>query len=258
MPTSVVMPALEMAQETGKVVSWLKKEGERVAKGDMPKLFHESDDPDRKVPIVWDPKDFMVVVAGDPWRNNAYVMAHNAFMGYPTGKQIRLPANWDALLAQAARELHAVFARQAQVEEHQIHGALRALQHLERFALEDFLPRGGQEAVGVFLCGAGVFQLVGGRGVVDVAVRIAGDERERIGGRFFQVQTDPHRQLARKRHQPEIAHSQSADLDVDRSLPRLDVLRVMLLEQVERLVLLFFYQEDFEQDSFRIKLFLHE
>jgi pyruvate dehydrogenase E2 component (dihydrolipoamide acetyltransferase) len=32
---SVVMPALEMAQETGKVVSWLKKEGETVVKGEM-------------------------------------------------------------------------------------------------------------------------------------------------------------------------------------------------------------------------------
>jgi pyruvate dehydrogenase E2 component (dihydrolipoamide acetyltransferase) len=32
---SVVMPALEMAQETGKVVSWLKKDGDRVAKGEM-------------------------------------------------------------------------------------------------------------------------------------------------------------------------------------------------------------------------------
>src|SRR5688572_9451091 len=29
------MPALEMAQETGKLVSWLKKEGEQVTKGDM-------------------------------------------------------------------------------------------------------------------------------------------------------------------------------------------------------------------------------
>lgn len=35
MPVSVVMPALEMAQETGKVVRWLKKEGEQVAKGEM-------------------------------------------------------------------------------------------------------------------------------------------------------------------------------------------------------------------------------
>ena len=35
MAISVVMPALEMAQETGKLVSWLKKEGEPVKKGDM-------------------------------------------------------------------------------------------------------------------------------------------------------------------------------------------------------------------------------
>jgi pyruvate dehydrogenase E2 component (dihydrolipoamide acetyltransferase) len=35
MAISVVMPALEMAQETGKLVSWLKQEGEQVRKGDM-------------------------------------------------------------------------------------------------------------------------------------------------------------------------------------------------------------------------------
>jgi pyruvate dehydrogenase E2 component (dihydrolipoamide acetyltransferase) len=35
MGISVVMPALEMAQETGKLVAWLKKEGEQVRKGDM-------------------------------------------------------------------------------------------------------------------------------------------------------------------------------------------------------------------------------
>src|SRR5262245_5088649 len=35
MATSVVMPALEMAQETGKIVSWLKKEGETVTKGEI-------------------------------------------------------------------------------------------------------------------------------------------------------------------------------------------------------------------------------
>jgi len=35
MPISVVMPALEMAQETGKLVSWRKKEGATVAKGEI-------------------------------------------------------------------------------------------------------------------------------------------------------------------------------------------------------------------------------
>jgi pyruvate dehydrogenase E2 component (dihydrolipoamide acetyltransferase) len=42
MATSVVMPALEMAQETGKIISWLKKEGEAIIKGE-PLLEIETD-----------------------------------------------------------------------------------------------------------------------------------------------------------------------------------------------------------------------
>jgi pyruvate dehydrogenase E2 component (dihydrolipoamide acetyltransferase) len=42
MAISVVMPALEMAQETGKLISWLKKEGESVTKGE-PLLEIETD-----------------------------------------------------------------------------------------------------------------------------------------------------------------------------------------------------------------------
>lgn len=42
MPLSVVMPALEMAQETGKLISWFKKEGDSVVKGD-PLLEIETD-----------------------------------------------------------------------------------------------------------------------------------------------------------------------------------------------------------------------
>ena len=42
MAISVVMPALEMAQETGKIISWLKKEGELVVKGE-PLLEIETD-----------------------------------------------------------------------------------------------------------------------------------------------------------------------------------------------------------------------
>src|SRR5271170_6725451 len=34
MAVSIVMPALEMAQETGKIISWLKKEGDTIAKGE--------------------------------------------------------------------------------------------------------------------------------------------------------------------------------------------------------------------------------
>src|SRR3974390_1400746 len=42
MAISVVMPALEMAQETGKLLAWRKKEGDRVVKGE-PLLEIETD-----------------------------------------------------------------------------------------------------------------------------------------------------------------------------------------------------------------------
>jgi pyruvate/2-oxoglutarate dehydrogenase complex dihydrolipoamide acyltransferase (E2) component len=42
MATEVIMPALGLAQETGKVLRWLKAEGERVAKGE-PLLEVETD-----------------------------------------------------------------------------------------------------------------------------------------------------------------------------------------------------------------------
>src|SRR6266576_4967217 len=34
MPTEVIMPALGMAQETGKLVRWIKNEGDTVTKGE--------------------------------------------------------------------------------------------------------------------------------------------------------------------------------------------------------------------------------
>ncbi len=35
MATSVIMPALEMAQETGKLVKWYKREGETITRGEL-------------------------------------------------------------------------------------------------------------------------------------------------------------------------------------------------------------------------------
>ena len=66
-----------------------------VLAGRIPKVFYESDDPNRLVPIVWKPEDYMIAVTGDPLRNNAYVFAQNGFLGYPTGKKIHLPENWE-------------------------------------------------------------------------------------------------------------------------------------------------------------------
>lgn len=56
--------------------------------GRVPKAFFESDDPNRMVPLVWDPEDYMIVVTGDPARNSAYVFAHNGVLGYPVAKKI--------------------------------------------------------------------------------------------------------------------------------------------------------------------------
>ena len=71
---------------------------EDVRMGRIPKIFHESDDPNRMVPIVWKPEDFMIAVTGDPLRNNAYVFSHNGFLGFPVAKKIRLPAKWELQL----------------------------------------------------------------------------------------------------------------------------------------------------------------
>ncbi len=60
----------------------------------LPKAFHESDDPNREVPIVLEPDDFMVLVSGDPLRTNAYAFAHNGYLAFPVAKKIKLPKDW--------------------------------------------------------------------------------------------------------------------------------------------------------------------
>lgn len=66
----------------------------QVNLGRLPKAFHESDDPNRMVPIVVKPEDFGVLVSGDPLRTNAYSFTHNGHLGFPVAKKIQLPKNW--------------------------------------------------------------------------------------------------------------------------------------------------------------------
>jgi hypothetical protein len=66
----------------------------QVNLGRLPKAFHESDDPNRMVPIVLQPDDFIVLVSGDPLRTNAYAFTHNGYLGFPTAKKIDLPQDW--------------------------------------------------------------------------------------------------------------------------------------------------------------------
>ncbi|MGI9597873.1 MAG: UGSC family (seleno)protein, partial [Acidimicrobiales bacterium] len=64
-----------------------------VAAGDLPTAFGESDDPNRLVPIVTEPGKFVIAVAGDPNRTNAYAFSNDGPHGDFTAKAIdRRPA----------------------------------------------------------------------------------------------------------------------------------------------------------------------
>ncbi len=76
---------------------------EAVRLGKAPRAFAESDDPERLVPIVYKPGDFMIAVTGDPMRTNAYTFSHNGVLGYTVGKRIRLPEKWEPRLAERRR-----------------------------------------------------------------------------------------------------------------------------------------------------------
>jgi hypothetical protein len=66
----------------------------QVHLGRLPNEFHMSDDPNRLVPIVLKPDDFIVLVSGDPLRTNAYTFGQNGYLGFPTAKKIVLRENW--------------------------------------------------------------------------------------------------------------------------------------------------------------------
>jgi hypothetical protein len=74
----------------------------QVNLGRLPDDFHTSDDPNRLVPIVLKPDDFIVLVSGDPLRTNAYTFGHNGYLGFPTAKKIKLPADWADRIRRAA------------------------------------------------------------------------------------------------------------------------------------------------------------
>jgi hypothetical protein len=78
---------------------------QQVNLGRIPPEFHESDDPNRLVPIVFKPDDFMVLVSGDPLRTNAYTFAHNGYLGFPVAKKIELPPDWTERLGKARRQI---------------------------------------------------------------------------------------------------------------------------------------------------------
>jgi hypothetical protein len=59
-----------------------------TARGELPPVFGESDDPNRLVPIVTEPSKFVLAVSGDPNRTNAYALSHDGPHGDYTAKKI--------------------------------------------------------------------------------------------------------------------------------------------------------------------------
>lgn len=73
---------------------------EAVKQGLLPPVYHESDDPDRLVPVFQRPAWIGIVVAGDPGRNQSKGYVSNHVQGPPVSRKIVLPRNWEDLLAE--------------------------------------------------------------------------------------------------------------------------------------------------------------
>jgi hypothetical protein len=70
---------------------------EMVKQGRLAQLFCESNDPDRLVPVVQNPDEFLIVVTGLPDRNRSRILRQGGAHGRRTSKEIRLPADWARL-----------------------------------------------------------------------------------------------------------------------------------------------------------------
>ena len=61
---------------------------ELVEAGSAPGVFAESQDPERLVPVVAQPEDILIVVAGDPNRSNAMVHGSNGMHGFIASREV--------------------------------------------------------------------------------------------------------------------------------------------------------------------------
>jgi hypothetical protein len=74
-----------------------------VKKGTLSKLFCESQDPKRMLPVFHSPDELYVIVSGDIARNRVLATSQGGDRGLGTTKEIKLPANWDKLLQELAK-----------------------------------------------------------------------------------------------------------------------------------------------------------
>jgi hypothetical protein len=65
---------------------------------EIPEAYHESDDPDRLVPVFFKPEWIEIIVSGDEGRNRSRGYIQNHEQGEPVSRRIELPASWEQLL----------------------------------------------------------------------------------------------------------------------------------------------------------------
>ena len=68
-----------------------------VKEGILPKIFAESEDPNRMVPLARRPEDFLITVSGFPNRSRCFIMEQNGKQGMTVSKEIKFPENWETL-----------------------------------------------------------------------------------------------------------------------------------------------------------------
>jgi hypothetical protein len=70
-----------------------------VSEGILPPHYAASDDPNRSVPMIIDPRMVDILVAGDPGRNQSRGYMNNHMQGPPTSRRVALPKRWSELRA---------------------------------------------------------------------------------------------------------------------------------------------------------------
>jgi hypothetical protein len=73
-----------------------------VDQGVIDASYVESDDPERRVPLLLRPEWTNIVVLGDPGRNQSRIIFNNHEQGAPTSRVAELPAGWEAKLEGAS------------------------------------------------------------------------------------------------------------------------------------------------------------
>jgi hypothetical protein len=94
---NVVLPARWFDRYARDVISSDVSLRDLVEKGEAPRRYAESEDPERLVPLLLREEWTGIVVAGDPGRNQSRAYINNHRQGAPVSKPVVLPRRWEEL-----------------------------------------------------------------------------------------------------------------------------------------------------------------